>query len=48
MAMRREFHTEEKVLNLFEMVEVDSRCYLLGHIFLSVEVDNVTAGTEQW
>jgi len=39
---------KEKVLNLFQMVELNKWYCLLGHIFLSVEVDNVTAGTEQW
>ena len=48
MAIRRDFRTKEKVLNLFQMVELNKWYCLLGHIFLSVEVDNVTAGTEQW
>jgi hypothetical protein len=45
---KRRIPYKEKALNLFQMVEVDSSCCLLGHIFVSVEVDNVTAGTEQW
>lgn len=39
---------KEKVLDLFQVVELDSWCCLLGHIFMIVEVDNATAGMEQW